>query len=96
MRRHRVTVACGTPSAAKTRWDGFGDVKGQAGSHPGAFESVGCAGVNEELHVCGVTSDGGMWHAIRREHDWIGFGDVKGQAGGHPGTFAAAALAGVG
>ncbi|MGH7930377.1 MAG: trypsin-like serine peptidase, partial [Candidatus Binatia bacterium] len=39
-------------------WVGFGDVKGQAGTHPGSFVAVGCAGVNEELHVCGVTRDG--------------------------------------
>ena len=37
------------------RWDGFGDVKGVAGSHPGTFEAVACAEVNGQLHVCGVT-----------------------------------------
>ena len=62
-------------------WDGFGDVKGQAGGHPGKFDAVGCAKINGELHLCGITSDGGMWHAIRRDTGWVGFGDVKGQAG---------------
>ena len=47
------------------RWIGFGDVKGQAGAHPGAFTSVACAGIGDELHICGTTSDGGIWHAIR-------------------------------
>jgi hypothetical protein len=77
-------------------WDGFGDVKDQAGAHPGAFTSVACAGIDDELHVCGVTSDGGIWHAIREPRRWIGFGDVKGQAGAHPGTFTSVACAGIG
>ena len=92
-----MTAACGTAIRRQDGgWIGFGDVKGAvAGSHPGAFEAVGCAGVNGQLHVCGVTRDGGMWHAIRREDGGgIGFGDVKGQAGSHPGPFAASAAPG--
>ncbi|MET0552838.1 MAG: metallophosphoesterase [Vicinamibacteria bacterium] len=63
-------------------WIGFGDVTSQAGRHPGRFTTVGCAaGSGGELHVCGTTEDGGLWHTIRRSDRWEGFGDVKGQAG---------------
>jgi hypothetical protein len=49
----------------------------------------------EELHLSGVTDDGGVWHAIRHaDGTWTPFGDVKGQSG-NPGHFAAAAMAGV-
>jgi len=49
---------------------------------------VACAAVRGDLHVCGTTTDGGMWHAVRRsDGSWIGFGDVKNVAGRHPGTF---------
>ena len=52
-----VTVACWhTIRREDGGGIGFGDVKGQAGNHPGTFEAVGCAGVNGELHVCGVTA----------------------------------------
>ncbi|MGH2703095.1 MAG: hypothetical protein ACRDJ2_15140, partial [Actinomycetota bacterium] len=65
-------------------------------THPGPFNAVSCAGVNEELHVCGVTRDGNMWHTLRRQDgSWHGFGDFKSQAGTHPGPFRATASAGV-
>jgi hypothetical protein len=46
---------------------------------------VRCAGVNGELHVCGITSDGNLWHTIRFAQNWQPFGDVKG-AVGNPGN----------
>ena len=59
-------------------WVGFGDVKSQARpTTTGAFTAVACAGIGDELHVCGVTTDGRIWHAIRELRRWIGFGDVK-------------------
>jgi hypothetical protein len=73
----------------------FGDVKSQTGD-PGPFTAVGCAGIGGELHVCGVTSDGKMWHTIRHaDGSWIRpFGDVKGQTS-DPGHFSAVACAAV-
>ena len=66
-------------------WIGFGDVKTAAGQYPGVFTSVACAGIGQDLHVCGVSSDGRIWHAVRRaDGSWIGFGDVKTAAGQYP------------
>jgi hypothetical protein len=75
----------------------FGDVKGQESNDPGHFSAVGCAGVNGELHVVGVTHDGGMWHTIRHaDATWQPFfGDVKGQESNDPGHFSAVGCAGV-
>jgi hypothetical protein len=70
-------------------WIGFGDVKTQTGPDRGAFTSVSCAGIGEDLHVCGTTSDGKIWHAIREPGGWIGFGDVKTQTGPDRGAFIA-------
>jgi hypothetical protein len=75
----------------------FGDVKGQESNDPGHFGAVGCAGVNGELQVVGVTRDGGMWHTIRHaDGSWQpSFGDVKGQESNDPGHFGAVACADV-
>lgn len=94
------------PPMLKTMWhtirhaDGswqpfFGDVGGQV-LPPGVFASVDCAGIDGELHVCGVTEGGGMWHTIRHaDGSWQPFfGDVKGQAG-NPGPFLAVGCAGI-
>ncbi|HET9955260.1 MAG TPA: hypothetical protein VFQ61_12185 [Polyangiaceae bacterium] len=35
----------------------------------------------QKLHVVGVTSSGGLRHALRTGTSWSGFGDVEGQAG---------------
>ena len=69
----------------------FGDVKSVT-SNPGAFQSVACAtepgGV---LHLCGSTSDGSIWHTLRRpDGSWSpGFGDVKAAVGSDAGAFPA-------
>jgi len=76
----------------------FGDVKGVESNDPGHFSAVACAGVNNELHVVGLTDDGRMWHTIRHDdQSWQpSFGDVKGQESNDPGFFSAVACAGVG
>jgi hypothetical protein len=74
-------------------WQKFGDVEGPAGDR-GNFVKVDAAeayvSVDEpphtkvygELHVCGVTADGRLWHTIRyRDGSWQLFGDVEGPAG---------------
>ena len=70
-------------------WDSFGDVRGQAGN-PGTFVDIGTAGsLHDELHLCGTTSDGGLWHTIRHADvvgSWQSFRDVRGPAG-NPGAF---------
>jgi hypothetical protein len=81
---------------ANGHWDGFGDVKNQTGPDRGAFTSVGCAGIGEDLHLVGTTSDGNLWHAIRHPGFWDGFGDVKSQTGPDRGAFASVRCAGIG
>jgi hypothetical protein len=45
------------------------------------------------VHVVGITSDGGMYHTIRRaDGTWFPFGNVKGQSG-DPGAFKDVAVA---
>jgi hypothetical protein len=57
------------------------DVKAQSGD-PGHFVTVGC-GWQDELHVCGITDDGAMWHTIRHlDGSWAShFESVCAQAG---------------
>ena len=76
----------------------FGDVKGVESKDPGYFSSVGCAAVNGELHVVGLTDDGGMWHTIRHaDGSWQpSFGDVKAVESNDPGHFSAVGCSGVG
>jgi hypothetical protein len=75
-------------------WQPFGDVKAVESNDPGAFVSVGCAAAgfveDGQLHVCGVTSDGGLWHTIRFQNStsWQpSFGNVKGVESNDPGAF---------
>ena len=76
-------------------WTPVGNVKGGAGD-PGRFDAVGCATVNEDLQVSGITADGGMWHAILQSDGlWTQFGNVKGQSG-DPGQFGAVSCGGLG
>ncbi len=60
-------------------WDNFQDVTvpGLAGL-PGSFVSVACAELNKELHVCGVTDDGKLWHTVRSlQNNWLPFETVQ-------------------
>jgi hypothetical protein len=54
--------------------------------------------VGGQLHVVGLTDDGGMWHTIRRaDGSWqSSFGDVKAVESNDPGHFSAVGCAGVG
>ncbi|WP_055713697.1 hypothetical protein [Streptomyces torulosus] len=63
-------------------WTQLGDVEGQAGER-GSVRHVACRTAGQDLHVCAVTADGRLWHALRRGGDgtWTSFGDVEGQAG---------------
>ncbi len=75
-------------------WQGFGNVKGQAGD-VGTFTAITTAAVAGEMQLAGVTSDGQVWHTIRDSAgSWQGFGNVKRQTG-DPGSFTAVASAGV-
>lgn len=71
-------------------WTPFIDVKRRAGNR-GYFIDVDCTvhyGIGFKLlHVCGLTDDGKLWHAIRRaDTSWIPFDDVKAKAS-DPGAF---------
>jgi hypothetical protein len=68
-------------------WDSFQDVNSpQAAGFPGSFISVGCANVSpqpqlEELHICGITDDGKLWHTLRSSlpgsFSWLPFANVQ-------------------
>lgn len=75
-------------------WSSFEDVETIAGER-GSFVDVDCSIVDGLLHVCGVTSDGHLWHSIRRaDGTWQDFGDVEGAAGDR-GTIQEVACAGI-
>jgi hypothetical protein len=59
---------------------------------------VGCAGVNNELHVIAVGPGGKLWHTIRHPNgSWqSAFGLIESQEVNDPGAFLAVAGAGVG
>jgi hypothetical protein len=81
--------------AEPSKWGGgWFDVESLGGGEKGKFVDVGCAGVvnpstqKEELHICGVTEDGHLWHAVepapRTSSAGATFsilGDVEGHAG---------------
>ena len=67
----------------------FDRIKEKAGD-PGAFGSISCALVDSDLHVCGVTQDGKLWHTMRTSANplaWQLFEDVTAAGGGNPGSF---------
>lgn len=73
---------------ATNSFEGWTDVEMNIGSETGRFVDVGCAGVFnpatgvEELHVCGVTDDGRLWHAMESpRRRFSPFGDVSAQSG---------------
>lgn len=85
-------------------WLPFGDVKGVVlGTNPGSFDpgsftDVACAGVGNDLQVCGLTQGGGLVHTIRAiAGNWpFGFGDVLAAASAPQGTVLAIGAAGMG
>ena len=76
-----------TSLGAGGTWESFQDVNDpHAAGFPGSFISVGCANLSpelplEELHVCGVTSDGKLWHTLYpflvASFSWLPFADVQ-------------------
>jgi uncharacterized protein YkwD len=79
-------------------WATFGDVKaltGDPGSIADAEVQVIGTGANSALHLCAITSAGGLWHTARLSNGaWLPFGDVTAQAG-DPGRFVSVALANI-
>jgi hypothetical protein len=90
---HAIRASVPTPSDGSTipesrRWEiGWTDVERAGAGEKGKFVDVGCAGVYnpatnaEELHICGVTDNGHLWHSIVTGTSYAPFGDVEGQAG---------------
>jgi hypothetical protein len=85
--------------AADGSWLSFGDVKAVAGD-PGVIWRVASATIVGQLHVLAATSgsDGGLFHAVRRDDgSWAAFRNITPEVG-KPGEFdqvAAANVAGV-
>ena len=72
---------------ATSRFEGWTDIELRVGE-TGRFIDVACASVFnpatnvEELHVCGVTDDGRLWHSRESPfRTFSAFGDVEGVAG---------------
>ena len=65
---------------ANGSWTGLGDVQGQF-AIPGPVASVSAAtGAPGETQFGFTTSDGHLWHTLRRANgSWTGLGDVQGQ-----------------
>ncbi|MBV8523420.1 MAG: hypothetical protein JOY71_15070 [Acetobacteraceae bacterium] len=75
-------------------WTGWGDVRAFVGGH-GPVVDVGCASdyPDQYLQVAMVTSDGGIWHALRySDGSWTAFGDVVAANGMNPGRFTAVSM----
>ena len=85
---HTVLHADGT-------WDGVQDVSTiPSVGFPGPFVSIDCAGVGDDLHVCGVTNDGKLWHTMYSSpNNWTPFEDVGALSTNAPGPFTAVTLA---
>ena len=64
-------------------WQEFRDIE-QAAGERGQFARVSCGAdyCEPDLHVCAVTSDGDLWHTIRRERQgrWEAFSKVEVEA----------------
>ncbi len=84
-------------------WDAFQDVNDpQLADFPGSFISVGCASVSpqpllEELHVCGITEDGRLWHTLCSfllgSFSWLPFAEVQALSADGPGQFTNVSIA---
>jgi hypothetical protein len=84
-------------------WLPFGDVRSVVlGANPGspdpvAFEDVACAGVGNDLQLCGLTRGGGVVHTIRAlDGSWpFGFGDLLAAAAAPRGSVFSVGAAGL-
>jgi hypothetical protein len=84
-------------------WDAFQDVNDpQHAGFPGSFISAGCANLApqpllEELHICGVTQDGKLWHTLRSFRigslAWLPFAEVQALSADGPGQFTKVSIA---
>jgi hypothetical protein len=78
-------------------WENFQDVNdAQLAGFPRSFTSAGCTTISpelslEELHLCGVTDDGKLYHTLRDFVDgsfyWLPFADVETRCKNGPGHF---------
>jgi len=64
----------------------FGDVQAETskvGPNRGQLSRIACAiNIHEELHVCAVDVNGGLWHTVRMASGrWTAFGDVLSETG---------------
>jgi hypothetical protein len=76
-------------------WTPFTDFTAPAGAPTELFNAVGCARVNDELQVSGVTTVGGILQTKRfSDGSWQMFKDVKIQSG-DPGRFTEVSCGGV-
>ncbi len=74
----------------------FRDIENQSGDR-GLFIKVACGGIGPRLHVCGITSDGRLWHTSRSGTSgaWQNFTNIETHSG-EVGNFADVACCGVG
>lgn len=82
------------PGVEDRAWSGPWQNVGRLAGVAGPVVDVACAGVadpttgREDLHVCVITNDGRLWHAVRNSEtmDWTQFADA-GLAAGNRGHF---------
>jgi hypothetical protein len=83
-----------TTRHADDTWDSFEDVNALT-AFPGSFISIDCTNVKGELHVCGVSDDGKLWHTLRSsQNSWLPFEDVQATASNAPDAFASVSITG--
>jgi hemin uptake protein HemP len=94
---HTIRFSTNPPSWQHT----FDNIKEHAGN-PGSFGAVSCQCLQGDLHVCGITHDGKLWHTIRFSNPpdwppgWLPFEDVATLVGSPtPGLFVFVSLAGI-
>lgn len=80
-----------------TAWQNFlGDVRVVTFPPAGMkFSDVSCRQSGGELHIAAVTSEGGLWHTIRRAGGWDRMANVEESNAGERGTVTAVAVTGI-
>ena len=84
-------------------WERLQDVNDQEqAGFPGSFISASCTNLApqpslEELHVCGITEDGRLWHTLRSflldSFSWLPFADVQALSANGPDHFTKVSIA---
>src|SRR5262249_7705757 len=84
----KICYPNGSQTHSKDTFEGWTDVEMRIGTDAGEFVDASCAAVlnpangSEELHICGVTADGMLWHSLESPaRTFTPFGDVKAQSG---------------